>query len=76
MDVQFVNKRNDQKQQRRLQILGVALDLFIRRGFSATKISDIAHAADMSVGLLFHYFPSKEALYEELIKLGAMVLSV
>ncbi|MDR2479245.1 MAG: TetR/AcrR family transcriptional regulator, partial [Treponema sp.] len=62
--------REEQARKRREQILDTALNLFIRRGFSAAKISDIAEAAGMSVGLLFHYFDSKEKVYEELIKLG------
>jgi AcrR family transcriptional regulator len=62
--------REEQKEKRRSEILAVALDLFIRKGYAATKISDIAQNVGMSVGLLFHYFKSKENLYEELIKLG------
>lgn len=50
--------------------MDAGLDLFIHRGFSATKISDIAEKAGMSMGLLFHYFKSKEHLYEELIRFG------
>lgn len=34
-------------------------------------MEDIARAADMSTGLLFHYFSSKEDLYEELIRRGS-----
>lgn len=64
------SKRQLQKEKRREQILDVALDLFIRRGYAATKISDIAKAADMSAGLMFHYFESKEKLYETLLELG------
>ena len=62
--------RAEQKEKRRMEILEAGLDLFIHKGYAATKISDIAKAVDMSVGLLFHYFESKEKLYEELIKLG------
>lgn len=47
-----------------------ALDLFVTKGYSATKISDIAQRVSMSVGLLFHYFESKEKLYEELVRMG------
>lgn len=64
------NKREAQKEKRRGEILNAGLDLFIRRGYAATKISDIADAAGMSTGLLFHYFDSKEKLYEELVRLG------
>jgi|SRR5680860_504584 len=62
--------RSEQKEIRRKQIFTVALDLFIQKGFAATKISDIANAVGMSVGLLFHYFDSKERLYEELVQRG------
>lgn len=62
--------RKEQKQHRYEDILQAALKLFIRKGYSGTKIQDIAKAADMSVGLLFHYFKSKEDLYIELIRLG------
>lgn len=62
--------REEQKEKRRQEILAAGLDLFIRKGYAATKISDIAQQVGMSVGLLFHYFESKEKLYEELITLG------
>lgn len=63
--------REEQKEQRRKQILNTALELFVRRGYSDTKIGDIAETAGMSMGLLFHYFDSKEKLYEELVRTGA-----
>jgi AcrR family transcriptional regulator len=62
--------RAEQKAERRKQILAAGLDLFIGRGLTATKVSDIADAVGMSVGLLFHYFSSKEQLYEELVSIG------
>ena len=62
--------RKQQKEKRRMQILMVGLELFVTKGYTATKVSDIAARADMSVGLLFHYFKSKENLYEELVKMG------
>jgi len=62
--------RAAQRDARRAQILGVGLELFVRRGYSATRVSDIADAARMSTGLLFHYFPSKKDLYEELVRTG------
>ncbi|HOT62852.1 MAG TPA: TetR/AcrR family transcriptional regulator [Treponemataceae bacterium] len=65
-----MNTRSEQKEKRRQEILNIGLDLFIRKGFAATKISDIAERANMSIGLLFHYFKSKEELYEELIQIG------
>jgi len=65
-----MNVRNEQRKKRKQEILAAALDLFIRRGYAATKISDIAQSVGMSVGLLFHYFESKEKLYESLVRYG------
>ncbi|PKM93774.1 MAG: TetR/AcrR family transcriptional regulator [Firmicutes bacterium HGW-Firmicutes-1] len=62
--------REDQKEKRRNEILMAGLDIFIRKGYASTKISDIAKQVGMSAGLLFHYFESKEKLYEELITIG------
>lgn len=62
--------REEQKQKRKEEILLAGLELFIRKGYSATKVKDIAEYVGMSVGLLFHYFQSKEKLYEELIRIG------
>lgn len=62
--------REEQKEKRRNEILMAGLELFIRKGYAATKISDIAKKVGMSVGLMFHYFESKEKLYEELIRYG------
>ena len=62
--------RNEQKEQTRQRILWAGLSLFVQKGYAATKISDIAQAVQISAGLMFHYFESKEALYEELIRTG------
>lgn len=62
--------RKEQKEKRRQEILWAALELFVSRGYAATKITDIAAQANMSTGLMFHYFESKEKLYEELIRMG------
>ncbi|MCL2721396.1 MAG: TetR/AcrR family transcriptional regulator [Treponema sp.] len=62
--------RSEQKEKRREEILSAGLNLFIRKGYAATKTLDISQAAGISEGLLFHYFETKEKLYEELIKLG------
>ena len=63
--------RKEQKEERRKAILMTALNLFVKRGYYETKISDIAEAVPMSTGLLFHYFASKEELLLELVKMGA-----
>lgn len=65
-----MTSRAEQKERRRQLIISKALELFVKKGYSETKISDIAGAANMSTGLLFHYFESKERLYEELVRIG------
>lgn len=62
--------RQEQREQRREDILRAALRLFVRKGYAGTKVGDIAEAVGMSTGLMFHYFESKEALYEELVGFG------
>ncbi len=62
--------RDEQKEERRKKILLKGLDLFVSKGFHATKISDISKEVGMSTGLMFHYFDSKEALYIELVNIG------
>jgi len=63
------NKEENQriKDGRREQILSNALKLFARNGLAATKISDIALAAEISQGLIYHYYKSKEEIFVELI---------
>jgi AcrR family transcriptional regulator len=63
-------KRKEQGEKRREEILFAALDLFIRKGYAATRTVDISRAVGVSEGLLFHHFETKEKLYEELIRRG------
>ncbi len=63
-------KRSEQKEKRRREILNAGLDLFIRKGYGATRTAEIAEAVGMSEGLLFHYFDTKEKLYMALLELA------
>ena len=49
-------------------ILACALDLFVSRGFAATRVADIAGAAGISPGLLYHYFPGKDDILVALLQ--------
>lgn len=69
-----MSTRKEQKEKRRQDILVTALDIFVKKGYGATKITDISESLNMSSGLIFHYFPSKEKLYEELISIGLQAL--
>lgn len=56
------------RDERREQILEVALRLFARRGLIGTKLSMIAQETRISQGLLYHYFKSKDELFITLIE--------
>ncbi|MBC7818909.1 MAG: TetR/AcrR family transcriptional regulator [Planctomycetaceae bacterium] len=51
----------------RQRILDSAQQLFAARGFEATTTRDIAQTAEIAVGTLFNYFPTKEAIVECLV---------
>jgi AcrR family transcriptional regulator len=53
--------------ERRTQLLEVATDVFSARGFHATSMEDIAVAAGVTKPVLYQHFPSKRALYRELL---------
>ena len=52
---------------RRQLILGAAKRCFARHGFAGTTTKSIAAAASISEGLLFKHFPTKSALYAEIL---------
>ncbi len=54
--------------QRRAQLLELGLGLFGTRSYDEISIDDIARAANVSKGLLYHYFGSKRAFYVAVIR--------
>lgn len=50
------------------EILKIAAEVVWKKGFSGTKLGDIAEAAGIVKGSLYHYFDSKEEIYERLVK--------
>lgn len=52
----------------RQRILDVAKRQFAQRGFDATTTRDIAKAAEIAVGTLFNYFPTKESIVDCLVR--------
>jgi AcrR family transcriptional regulator len=59
---------------RRRQLVEIGLDLFSERAYDEIAIDDIAAAAGISKGLLYHYFPSKRDFYVEVIRAAASEL--
>ncbi|MFC8091239.1 TetR/AcrR family transcriptional regulator [Streptomyces sp. NPDC057301] len=55
-------------EERRQQLIGVALELFSQRSPDDVSIDEIASAAGISRPLVYHYFPGKLSLYEAALK--------
>jgi AcrR family transcriptional regulator len=58
-------------EERRQQLIGVALELFSQRSPDDVSIDEIATAAGISRPLVYHYFPGKLSLYEAALKRAA-----
>ncbi len=56
-------------EERKTAIVKAALPLFARKGYAETTTKDLAQAAGVSEPLLYRHFPSKEALYLEILNL-------
>jgi AcrR family transcriptional regulator len=63
------------KDARPAELLEAALDVFAEKGFAAARMEDIAARAGASKGTVYLYFPSKEAVFEALVR-SALVPNV
>jgi AcrR family transcriptional regulator len=54
--------------ERRCQLLEVALPIFARNGFEGTSMAEVAEGAGVTKPVLYQHFPSKRALYLELLE--------
>ena len=61
-------KRERRKEARPGELLAAALDLFVEKGFAATRVEEVAARAGVSKGTLFLYFPSKEELFKAVVR--------
>jgi AcrR family transcriptional regulator len=59
---------------RRAQLLALAVRMFTERPYDDFSMDELAGAAGVSKGLLYHYFPSKRALYLESLRDAASEL--
>lgn len=62
------HKRERRKEARPGELLDAALDLFVEKGFAATRSEEVAVRAGVSKGTLFLYFPSKEELFKAVVR--------
>lgn len=61
-------KHERRKEARPGELLDAALDLFVAKGFAATRAEEVAAKAGVSKGTLFLYFKSKEELFEAVVR--------
>lgn len=61
-------KRERRKEARPGELLDAALDLFVEKGFAATRAEEVAARAGVSKGTLFLYFQSKEDLFKAVVR--------
>jgi len=52
------------------ELLSAALDLFVERGYAATRLEDVARRAGVTKGTVYLYFPSKEELFKAVVREG------
>src|SRR5215472_14211070 len=62
------SSRAERAAERRSAIVAAALDEFVARGFTATRLDDVAKRAGVAKGTIYLHFKDKEALFEELVR--------
>ena len=68
--------RRRRKDARPSELTAAALELFVEKGFAATRLDDVAAHAGVSKGTLYLYFDSKEALFKAVVEEGIVPLLV
>ncbi len=66
--------RRRRKEARPSELTAAALDLFVEKGFAATRLDDVAARAGVSKGTLYLYFDSKVALFKAVVEEGIIPL--
>jgi AcrR family transcriptional regulator len=63
-----VTDRATAQEEKRRLIMDAAVRVFARTGFHTSRVGDIAEEAGVAHGLLYHYFPSKDAVLETIFR--------
>jgi AcrR family transcriptional regulator len=64
----IVRTRQRRKATRPQELLEAALELFVEKGFAATRAEEVAHRAGVSKGTLYLYYPSKDELFKAVVR--------
>ena len=67
-----LSRQDRRRAKTRSQLLQAAKRLLATKGFHGTKIADIAAAADVGTGTFYLYFPTKDALFADLVRETAL----
>lgn len=75
-DTKVLSRRQRERLRHKQEILNAALRLFSARGFHNVSMQEIAAEAEFAIGTLYKFFPSKEALFDELVKASGQRIGV
>ena len=64
----MVPARQRRKETRPQELLDAALELFVEKGFAATRSEEVAQRAGVSKGTLYLYYPSKHELFKAVVR--------
>jgi AcrR family transcriptional regulator len=64
--------RSRRKESRPGELLAAALELFVERGFAATRLDDVAARAGVSKGTLYLYYAGKDELFKAVVRGGIL----
>ena len=67
MSIKPKNRKVEQGQTTRRELLAIATRLFVARGYPGTSIDAVLREAGISRGALYHHFTGKEALFEAVL---------
>ena len=68
-------RRQREKEQRRMEILSSAREIFFAKGLEGSTMDEIADKAELSKGTLYLYFKSKDELYVSLLSEGTEIFT-
>lgn len=63
-----MRRTREEAEQTRKDILNAALTVFSQKGYTATRLEDVAKSAGVTRGAIYHHYGSKEDLYSALIE--------
>jgi len=63
-----IKKRARRKAERPAEILDAAFEEFVKSGYAATRLEDVAARAGVTKGTIYFYFDSKERVFDEMVR--------